>query len=47
MLTAHPDLVGLFASNESSTVGAAQALKGRGGKVKMVGFDWSPTLAGG
>ena len=47
MLTAHPDLVGLFASNESSTVGAAQALKGRGGKVKMVGFDWSPTLAEG
>ena len=47
MLTAHPDLAGLFASNESSTVGAAQALKGRGGKVKMVGFDWSPTLADG
>jgi ribose transport system substrate-binding protein len=44
MLTAHPDVDGLFASNESSTVGAAQALKGRGGKIKMVGFDWSPTL---
>src|SRR5437763_1024145 len=29
MLTAHPDLVGMFASNESSTVGADQALKGR------------------
>jgi ribose transport system substrate-binding protein len=47
MLTAHPDLAGLFASNESSTVGAAQALKGRTGKIKMVGFDWNPTLADG
>jgi len=47
MLTAHPDVAGLFASNESSTVGAAQALKGRAGKVKMVGFDWNPTLADG
>jgi len=45
MLTAFPALDGLFASNESSAVGAAQALKGRSGKVKMVGFDWSPTLA--
>lgn len=47
MLTAHPGLVGLFASNESSTVGAAQALKSRMGQVKMVGFDWNPTLADG
>jgi len=45
MLTAFPDASGLFASNESSAVGAAQALKGRkDSKVKMVGFDWSPTL---
>jgi ribose transport system substrate-binding protein len=44
MLTAHPDLDALFASNESSTVGAAQALKGRKGKVRLVGFDSSPTL---
>jgi ribose transport system substrate-binding protein len=44
MLTAHPDLDALFASNESSTVGAAQALKGRKGKVQLVGFDSSPTL---
>ncbi len=44
MLTAHPDVDGMFASNETSTVGAAQALKGRGSKVKLVGFDWSPTL---
>jgi ribose transport system substrate-binding protein len=46
MLTAHPDADGLFASNESSAVGAAQALKARQSKVKMVGFDWSPTLLG-
>ncbi len=44
MLTAHPDLDALFASNESSTVGAAQALKQRQSKVKLVGFDWSPGL---
>ena len=44
MLTAHPDLAGLFASNESSAVGAAQALKARQSKVKLVGFDSGPTL---
>jgi ribose transport system substrate-binding protein len=44
ILTAHPDLDALFASNESSTVGAAQALKGRKGRVRLVGFDSSPTL---
>jgi ribose transport system substrate-binding protein len=44
MLTAYPDLDGLFASNESSTIGAIQALKARGTKLKMVGFDWSPVL---
>jgi ribose transport system substrate-binding protein len=44
MLTAHPDLDGMFASNESSTVGAAQAVKARKAKLKLVGFDWSPTL---
>jgi ribose transport system substrate-binding protein len=45
MLTAFPELNAFFASNESSSVGAAQALKGRpGSKVKLVGFDWSPNL---
>jgi len=44
MMTAHDDLDAMFASNESSTVGAAQAIKGRAGKVKLVGFDWSPGL---
>lgn len=43
ILTAHPDLDGLFASSEPSSVGAALAIKGRGlsGKVKMVAFDSS------
>ncbi len=46
ILTANPQLEGIFASNESSTIGAAQALKSRGlaGKVKLVGFDNSPSL---
>ncbi|HYL76349.1 MAG TPA: substrate-binding domain-containing protein [Bryobacteraceae bacterium] len=44
MLTAHPDLDGIFASNESGTIGSAQALRDRRGRVKLVGFDWSPTL---
>lgn len=44
MLTAFPDLDAMFASNESSAVGASRALKGRGSKVKLVGFDSGPTL---
>jgi ribose transport system substrate-binding protein len=44
MLTAHPDLDGIFASNESGTIGSAQALRDRKGRVRLVGFDWSPTL---
>lgn len=46
ILTAHPDLVGIFCSNESGTLGAVQAAKAKGvaGKVKIVGFDTSPTL---
>jgi ribose transport system substrate-binding protein len=44
MLTAHPDLNGMFASNESSAVGASRALKGRNSKVQLVGFDSSPVL---
>jgi ribose transport system substrate-binding protein len=43
MLTAAPDLAGMFASNESSTVGAVRALKDRKG-FKLVGFDSSPQL---
>ncbi len=44
MLTAHPDADGMFASNETGSVGAAQAVKARQSRVKLVGFDWSPTL---
>jgi ribose transport system substrate-binding protein len=46
ILTANPGLNGIFASNESSSIGVVQAVKGRGlaGKVKIVGFDTSPTL---
>lgn len=44
MLTAHPDLDGIFASNESGAEGAAQALKARGSKAKLVGFDSSQML---
>ncbi|HVW85022.1 MAG TPA: substrate-binding domain-containing protein [Bryobacteraceae bacterium] len=43
MLTAAPDLNGMFASNESSTVGAVRALKDKK-SVKLVGFDSSPQL---
>ncbi len=45
ILTAHPDLSGLFADNESSSLGAVQALKSRGEtKVRMVAFDASDQL---
>lgn len=46
ILTAHSDLDGMFASNESSTLGAVQAIKQKGlaGKVLLVGFDSSPNL---
>jgi ribose transport system substrate-binding protein len=44
MLTAHSELDAMFASNESSAVGAAQALKSRNSKVRLVGFDSSPNL---
>ena len=44
MLTAHPDLAGIFCSNESGSLGAAQALRGRNKKLTLVGFDSSPSL---
>lgn len=47
ILTAHPNLKGLFGSSEPSSVGAALAVKARGlaGKVKVVAFDSSDNLA--
>jgi ribose transport system substrate-binding protein len=45
MLTAVPDLDGMFASNESSSVGAVRALQSQNRRnVKLVGFDSSPQL---
>lgn len=43
ILTAHPDLDGIFASSEPSSVGASLALKSRGlgGKTHLVAFDSS------
>ncbi|GMV92161.1 MAG: hypothetical protein AMXMBFR82_19390 [Candidatus Hydrogenedentota bacterium] len=44
MLTAYPDMKGLFATNEPAAIGAAQAVEaaGRGGEFKIVAFDASP-----
>lgn len=46
LLPDYPMLDGIFAPNESSTVGMLRALEafGRAGKVKLVGFDSSPDL---
>jgi ribose transport system substrate-binding protein len=46
ILTANPNLNGIFAPNESSSIGASQAVKmrGFGGKVKIVAFDASSSL---
>jgi ribose transport system substrate-binding protein len=43
ILTAHPDLDGMFASAEANSIGAVQAIKARGmsGKLKLVTFDFS------
>jgi ribose transport system substrate-binding protein len=47
MLSAHKDLGGLFADNESSSAGAVQALRARGARqVKLVAFDASEQLIG-
>lgn len=43
ILTAHPDLDGMFASAEANSIGAVQAIQARGlaGRVKLVTFDSS------
>ena len=43
ILTAHPDLGGIFASSEAASIGAIQAIRSRAlsGKVKLVTFDTS------
>ena len=44
-LAAHPDLAGIFATNDRSAEGAATGLRvaGKVGAVKVVGFDAGPT----
>jgi len=47
MLTANSDLQGLFACNQSTSLGALQALKSRKrAEVKMIGFDADKALVG-
>jgi ribose transport system substrate-binding protein len=43
MMTAHPELAGIFAESEPGAVGAAQAVEAanKAGKIKIVGFDAS------
>jgi len=49
MLTRSKNVVGLFAVNQPSSVGAYKALQAQGvaGKIKMVGFDSDPILLEG
>lgn len=44
ILTAHPDLDGIFASNEPGVLGAAEAVRnaGKAGDIVIVGWDASP-----
>ncbi len=46
MLTAHPDLNGLFASGEPATIGAAKGLRSRNrhDRVRFVAFDFTDAL---
>jgi ribose transport system substrate-binding protein len=46
VLTRNPDIAGIFGPNESSIVGALQAVKSRNliGKIKLVGFDSTKQL---
>ncbi|MBV9839513.1 MAG: substrate-binding domain-containing protein, partial [Solirubrobacterales bacterium] len=49
ILTANPDLKGMFAANEASDIGAVEAARiaHRTGKVKIVGWDTSPDEVSG
>ncbi|MEU4402199.1 ABC transporter substrate-binding protein [Micromonospora orduensis] len=44
ILTANPNLAGIFAANEPSVLGAAQAIQaaGKSGKVVIIGWDAAP-----
>lgn len=43
MMTANPDIKGVFAANEAAAIGAAQALEtaGKAGDIKLIAFDAS------
>jgi ribose transport system substrate-binding protein len=45
ILTAHPDLKGVFASSEAASIGAIHAIRSRqmSGKVRLITFDSSDT----
>lgn len=45
ILSAHPDLAGIFASSEPSSLGTIQAIKARklSGKIRLITFDTSRT----
>jgi len=47
ILTGHPNLKALFASNDNMALGAVQAIKSAGlsGKILVVGFDANPNAA--
>ena len=47
ILTQHPDLAGIFASNDNMALGAIEALRGQGliDQVTVVGFDANPNAA--
>jgi ribose transport system substrate-binding protein len=42
-MTANPDLAGIYATNEGTTVGGGAGIEqaGKAGIIKFVGFDWS------
>jgi len=42
LLTGHPDLNGIFASNDEMALGAARAVQDAGKKVVIIGFDFTP-----
>jgi ribose transport system substrate-binding protein len=44
ILTANPDLDGIFVANEAGVIGAVNALNqvGKAGKIKLIGWDASP-----
>ncbi|GCF09664.1 ABC transporter substrate-binding protein [Dictyobacter arantiisoli] len=44
ILSAHPDITGIFAANEPGVIGAAQAVHkaGKDGKITIIGWDAAP-----